>query len=96
MVDLSTNTTDRLIEDIEALRTHLGVQRWLVLGGSWGSALALAYAERFVERVTDLVLFGVTTGRREEFDWLFRDGLAPLARAALRGARTPAPPRQRV
>ena len=78
MVDLSTNTTDRLIEDIEALRTHLGVQRWLVLGGSWGSALALAYAERFVERVTDLVLFGVTTGRREEFDWLFRDGLAPL------------------
>ena len=72
------NTTDNLIADIEALRLHLGVQRWLVLGGSWGSALALAYAERFVHRVSEMVLFGVTTGRREEFDWLFRDGLAPL------------------
>ena len=45
------------------------------MGGSWGSALALAYAERFPNHVTELILFGVTTGRREEFDWLFRDGL---------------------
>jgi proline iminopeptidase len=73
--DLSANTTDNLIDDIERLREHLGVRRWLVLGGSWGSALALAYAERFPLHVTELVLFGVTTGRREEFDWLFRDGL---------------------
>jgi proline iminopeptidase len=77
-VDLSANTTGNLIADIEALRLRLGVQRWLLLGGSWGSALALAYAERFVHRVSEVVLFGVTTGRREEFDWLFRDGLAPL------------------
>jgi proline iminopeptidase len=75
-IDLSANTTANLIADIEKLRMHLGVQRWLVLGGSWGSGLALAYAERFPDRVTELVLFGVTTGRREEFDWLFRDGLA--------------------
>lgn len=47
----------------------------MVLGGSWGSTLALAYAVRFPSRVSELVLFGVTTGRREEFDWLFRDGL---------------------
>ena len=73
--DLSTNTTDYLISDIELLRVHLHVERWLVLGGSWGSALALAYAERFPNHVTELILFGVTTGRREEFDWLFRDGL---------------------
>jgi len=73
--NLSANTTDNLIADIEALRDHLDLQLWLVLGGSWGSALALAYAERFPNRVRALVLFGVTTGRREEFDWLFRDGL---------------------
>lgn len=73
--DLSGNTTGNLIADVELLREHLNVERWLVLGGSWGSALALAYAERFPTRVTALVLFGVTTGRREEFDWLFRDGL---------------------
>jgi len=73
--DLSGNTTDNLIADIERLRAHLGVRHWLVLGGSWGSALALAYAERFPTHVSALVLFGVTTGRREEFDWLFRNGL---------------------
>ena len=73
--DLSANTTDNLITDIERLRAHLSVQRWLVLGGSWGSALALAYAGQFSDHVTELILFGVTTGRREEFDWLFRDGL---------------------
>jgi proline iminopeptidase len=49
-----------------------------VLGGSWGSTLALAYAEQHPNRVAELILFGVTTGRREEFDWLFRGGLAVL------------------
>jgi proline iminopeptidase len=73
--DLSDNTTDNLVADIELLRAHLKIPRWLVLGGSWGSALALTYAERFPKSVTELLLFGVTTGRREEFDWLFRDGL---------------------
>jgi proline iminopeptidase len=76
--DLSGNTTESLISDIELLRVHLNVERWLVLGGSWGSALALAYAEKCPTRVTELILFGVTTGRREEFDWLFRDGLGVL------------------
>jgi proline iminopeptidase len=72
---LSANSTDNLIGDIERLREHLEIRRWLVVGGSWGSALALAYAERFPSHVAELILFGVTTGRREEFDWLFRDGL---------------------
>jgi proline iminopeptidase len=74
--DLSTNTTAHLIEDIESLRTHLGIERWLVLGGSWGSTLGLAYAEAHVARVSELILFGVTTGRHSEWDWAFRGGLS--------------------
>ncbi len=73
--DLSRNTTENLIADIEQLRLHLQIQNWLVIGGSWGSALALAYAQDFPMSASELVLFGVTTGRREEFDWLFREGL---------------------
>ena len=74
--DLDSNNTANLIADTELLRQHLGVDRWLVLGGSWGSTLALAYAETHPNRVTEMVLFGVTTGRRSEFDWTFRGGLA--------------------
>lgn len=74
--DLSSNTTAHLIADIERLREHLGIERWLVLGGSWGSTLALAYAEAHPGRVTEMVLFGVTTGRHSEFDWTFRGGVA--------------------
>ena len=74
--DLGTNTTTHLVQDIEALRAHLGIEHWLVLGGSWGSTLALAYAEAHTDRVPELVLHGVTTGRHTEFDWLFRGGLA--------------------
>ena len=77
-VDLSANTTQNLIADIELLRTHLGIERWLVWGGSWGSTLALAYAEAHPGRVTEMILWGVTTGRRSEADWLFRGGVAPL------------------
>ena len=76
--DLTSNTTWHLVDDMERLRRHLGIDRWLVLGGSWGSTLALAYAVRFPERVTEMILFGVTTGRHAEFDWLFRGGVAVL------------------
>ncbi len=76
--DLANNTTANLIGDIELLRHHLRVNRWLLLGGSWGSLLALAYAEAYPEHVSEIVLWGATTGRREEFDWLFRGGLAIL------------------
>lgn len=74
--DLASNTTSNLIADIELLRQRLGVDRWLVFGGSWGSTLALAYAEKYPDRVTEMILFGVTTGRWREFDWLFRGGVA--------------------
>ncbi len=76
--DLKSNTTLNLIADIERLRQHLDIERWLVFGGSWGSTLALAYAQRYPERVTEIILSGVTTGRRKEFDWLFRGGVAVL------------------
>jgi proline iminopeptidase len=74
--DLGANTTQNLIADAELLREQLGIDRWLALGGSWGSTLALAYAEAHPERVTEIVLCAITTGRHTEFDWLFRGGLA--------------------
>jgi proline iminopeptidase len=77
-IDLSANTTANLVADIERLREHLGIERWLVLGGSWGATLALCYAQAHVDRVSEIVLFGVTTGRHSEFDWTFRGGLAAL------------------
>ncbi|MGH2554522.1 MAG: prolyl aminopeptidase [Actinomycetota bacterium] len=80
--DLSSNTTDALIADVERIRRHFGIPAWLLLGGSWGSCLALAYAQSFPQRVTELVLFGVTTGKREEFDQLFREGLRSTHPAA--------------
>jgi proline iminopeptidase len=69
--DLRSNTTHHLVADMELLREHLGIDRWLVTGGSWGSTLALAYAERFPQRVTEIVLLAVTTSRRSEIDWLY-------------------------
>jgi proline iminopeptidase len=69
--ELSTNTTDHLVADIEALREHLGIERWLVWGGSWGVTLALAYAERFPERVRAMVLVAVTNTSAVEIDWLY-------------------------
>lgn len=77
-VDLSRNTTPHLVADIERLREHLGVERWLVFGGSWGTTLALAYAKEHPDRVSALILTGVVSGRRAETDWLFRGGVAKL------------------
>lgn len=75
--DLSVNTTEHLLADIERLRQHLGIDRWLLFGSSWGSTLGLAYAERNPHRVTEIVLAGVTTTRKSETEWLYR-GVAPL------------------
>ncbi|WP_112269888.1 prolyl aminopeptidase [Lentzea terrae] len=70
--DMSVNTTDHLIADIEKLREHLGIEKWLVYGGSWGSTLALAYAQRHPERVTEMILIAVTTASKRELDWLYK------------------------
>jgi len=69
------NTTWHLVDDMERLREHLGIDRWLVTGASWGSALALAYAEKHPSRVSAIVLGAVTTSRRAEAEWLY-GGLA--------------------
>jgi proline iminopeptidase len=71
---LEENTTWHLVEDIETLRVHLGIERWQVLGGSWGSTLALAYAETHPERVSELVLRGIFTLRRSELEWFYQEG----------------------
>jgi proline iminopeptidase len=71
-VDLGCNTKGALVADMERLRHHLGVQRWLLYGGSWGSTLLLAYAQRHPQRVSEIVITGVTTTRRSEIDWLYR------------------------
>ncbi|MEU9980294.1 prolyl aminopeptidase [Streptomyces sp. NPDC050856] len=69
--DMGANTTDHLVADIERLRVHLGIERWLLYGGSWGSTLSLAYAERHPHRVTEIVISAVTTTRRSEIAWLY-------------------------
>lgn len=71
--DLRTNTTDQLIADMERLREHLEIERWVVVGVSWGVTLALAYAERYPERVSGTVLGAVTSGSRRETEWIVRD-----------------------
>jgi proline iminopeptidase len=76
--DLAANTTWHLVADMERLRAHLGIDRWQVFGGSWGSALALAYAETHPERVTELVLRGIFTLRREELDWFYEGGASAV------------------
>ena len=71
-VDLSTNTTPHLLADIERLRQHLNIKDWLILGGSWGSTLALAYAQQHPQRVTALILNSIATTTPEEIDWITR------------------------
>lgn len=71
---LENNTTWDLVADMERLRTQLGLGQWLVFGGSWGSTLALAYAQTYPQRVSDLVLRGIFTLRRAELHWYYQEG----------------------
>jgi len=71
---LTHNTTWDLVADIEALREHFGIEKWMVFGGSWGSTLSLAYAETHPDRVTELVLRGIFLGRKLELDWFYQQG----------------------
>ena len=78
--NLVDNTTWHLVADIERLREHLGIKRWLVFGGSWGSTLALAYAQTHPDQVTELVLRGIFLLRKWEIDWFYQnpDGAGAL------------------
>jgi len=76
--NLDANTTWDLVADIERLRVHLSIETWQVFGGSWGSTLALAYAEKHPERVTELVLRGIFLLRKQEIDWFYQRGASIL------------------
>ena len=76
--DLVDNTTWDLVADIEKLREKLGIDRWQVFGGSWGSTLALAYAQSDPQRVTELVLRGIFMLRRWELEWFYQEGASRL------------------
>ncbi|WP_158866189.1 prolyl aminopeptidase [Leifsonia sp. AG29] len=93
--DLSVNTTWHLVADIERLREELEVERWQVLGGSWGSALALAYAETHPDRVTELIVRGIFTLRPEELDWFYEGGAAALFPDLWEDFVAPVPPGDR-
>ncbi|MEO8584589.1 MAG: prolyl aminopeptidase [Acidobacteriota bacterium] len=75
---LEANTTWDLVSDIETLREHLEIARWQVFGGSWGSTLALAYAEKHPDRVTELVLRGIFLLRKKEIAWFYQEGASIL------------------
>jgi len=74
VIDLSANTTGHLVADIERLREHLDVERWLVFGGSWGSTLALAYSQAHPERVTEIIVRGIYLVQPEDEPWCFDQG----------------------
>ncbi len=76
--ELEANTTWHLVSDIERLRAMMGVEKWQVFGGSWGSTLALAYAETHPERVSELIVRGVYTLTRAELEWYYQFGVSQM------------------
>ncbi len=76
--ELRENTTWDLVDDIERLREHLAIEKWMVFGGSWGSTLSLAYAENNPERVTHLILRGIFLLRKSEIDWFYQFGASEI------------------
>ncbi len=75
---LINNTTTALLEDMEAIRKHLKIDKWLVFGGSWGSTLALAYAQKHTQKVLGLILRGIFLARQKDLDWLYQGGAAQV------------------
>ena len=92
---LEHNTTWDLVADMEVLRTHLGIEKWQVFGGSWGSTLALAYAQTHPERCTELVLRGIFLLRKWEIDWFYQDGTSHLFPDAWEKYLAPIPENER-
>ena len=92
---LDENTTWDLVRDMETLREHLGIARWQVFGGSWGSTLGLAYAEAHPDRVTELVLRGIFLIRKQEIDWFYQRGASALYPDAWEGYLAPIPEAER-
>ena len=93
---LNENTTWDLVADMERLRTHLGIEQWLLFGGSWGSTLALAYAQTHPDRVTALVLRGIFLLRKWEIDWFYQEGASRMFPDAWESYLAPIPPEERA
>ncbi len=93
--ELDGNTTWDLVDDMEKLRRQLDIEKWQVFGGSWGSTLALAYAETHPERVTELVLRGIFTLRRSELLWFYQEGASWMFADAWEDYLAPIPPAER-
>ncbi len=72
--EIDNNDTERVVSDLETIRGHLGIERWVVFGGSWGSTLGLVYAQAHPERCLGLILRGIYLNRPQDFDWLYRHG----------------------
>ncbi len=92
---LEANTTWDLVADMERLRSHLGIDRWQLCGGSWGSTLALAYAETHPETVTELILRGIFMLRQAELKWFYQEGCSWIYPDAFEGYLAPIPPAER-
>ena len=93
--ELRNNTTWDLVDDMEQLRQHLGIDRWQLFGGSWGSTLCLAYAQQHPSRVTELVLRGIFLLRRREILWYYQDGASRIFPEAWQEYLAPIPVEER-
>lgn len=93
--ELRENTTWDLVADIERLRSHLNIKKWLVFGGSWGSTLALAYSETHPDRCTALILRGIFMLRRQEIQWFYQEGTSNIFPDAWEDYLAPIPPAER-
>ena len=93
--ELRENTTWDLVVDLEAIRTHLGIERWQVVGGSWGSTLALAYAETHAARVSELIVRGIFMVRQHEVRWFYQEGASHVFPEAFEAFQHIIPPAER-
>ncbi|MGK7926027.1 MAG: prolyl aminopeptidase [Spirulina sp.] len=93
--ELRENTTWHLVGDIEKLREHLGIEKWVVFGGSWGSTLSLAYSQTHPDRCTGLILRGIFMLRRKELSWFYQEGASYIFPDAWEAYLKPSPPAER-
>lgn len=93
--ELRENTTWHLVADIETLRTHLGIEQWVVFGGSWGSTLSLAYSQTHPERCLGLILRGIFLLRQKEIRWFYQEGASYIFPDAWESYLQPIPPDER-
>ena len=93
--ELSNNNIDALVDDIETIRKTLGIEKWLLFGGSWGSTLSLVYAERYPERVLGLILRGIFLCRPQDLDWFYQDGASHVFPDYWQQFIAPIPPAER-